>query len=347
MSSIIVACATDDHKTFPQKHFGDCLYYDLYAVDKGKFLFLKTVDNPSSLETESLLHSVAKPNSIAKTLFMDDVNILVCRRMGINVKKMRIKFDIVISRYEEIEQTLVKISLLLQKKRMILSNNKKFLTILKRSEDDFMAKTTVFDKFYNEYNNWFDRNSDIYQAEVLAVKSILPSKGTGIEIGVGSGKFAQPLGIQNGVEPSKKMAQLARDIGINVLDGRAEELPVEDLSYDYALMVTAICFVDDACKTFSELYRILKPNGELLMAYVDKNSYLGQKYQKNKDKSIFYREATFFDSKELIELGEKAGFVFTGSCQTLFSIDNKIDTTKISNGHDEGAFVVLKFLKEQ
>ena len=43
-----------------------------------------------------------------------------------------------------------------------------------------------------------------FQSEVSAIQQLLPSIGTGIEIGVGTGLFASALGIKEGVEPSKK-----------------------------------------------------------------------------------------------------------------------------------------------
>jgi len=68
----------------------------------------------------------------------------------------------------------------------------------------------------------------VYLSELEAVRSMLPVDGTGIEIGVGTGRFAAPLGIKLGLEPSKSMASLARQRGIEVVEGEAEALPFED-----------------------------------------------------------------------------------------------------------------------
>ena len=40
-----------------------------------------------------------------------------------------------------------------------------------------------------------------------------------VEIGVGTGRFAFPLGIRSGLEPLAKMATIARDRGISVVEG--------------------------------------------------------------------------------------------------------------------------------
>lgn len=45
----------------------------------------------------------------------------------------------------------------------------------------------VFNRHADEYDKWFDRNWDIYQAEVNALKRLVPGHGYGLEVGVGSG----------------------------------------------------------------------------------------------------------------------------------------------------------------
>ena len=65
-----------------------------------------------------------------------------------------------------------------------------------------MAKIAPFEDFSEEYDEWFVRNKDKYEAELRALRYFVPMKGNGLEVGVGSGKFAGPLGIKTGVEPS-------------------------------------------------------------------------------------------------------------------------------------------------
>ena len=65
----------------------------------------------------------------------------------------------------------------------------------------------LFDLYYQEYENWFEKHPEIYKAEIETIKTLLP-KGKGMEVGVGSGKFAKPLGIKFGIEPSKKWQKL-------------------------------------------------------------------------------------------------------------------------------------------
>ena len=103
-----------------------------------------------------------------------------------------------------------------------------------------MPNIQPFELYSDEYDAWFDDNPAVYRAELATVRQLLPASGEGVEIGVGSGKFAGPLGIRLGVEPSPVMAAKAQALGITVIPGVAEALPLNDTAFDYALMVTAI-----------------------------------------------------------------------------------------------------------
>ena len=209
-----------------------------------------------------------------------------------------------------------------------------------------MAKTEPFDNFLNEYEQWFIENNYVYESELQAIRQLLPTKGRGIEVGIGSGLFAKPLGITEGCDPSANMLNQATERGLEVTKGVAENLPYMDESVDYALMVTAICFVDNVDKTFKELHRTIKPNGSVVMAFVDKNSPVGKIYQKEKDKSIFYKDATFFSTKELSDMFVKNGFTIVDTVQTVYGMVNEItEVQQTQKGYGEGSFVVIKAQK--
>ena len=91
-----------------------------------------------------------------------------------------------------------------------------------------MPKIEPFELFSDAYDDWFIKNKNIYELELEAVKQFIPLNSYGLEVGVGSGKFAAPLGIKIGVVPSNAMSKKARKLGIKVFKGVAEKLPFED-----------------------------------------------------------------------------------------------------------------------
>ncbi len=206
-----------------------------------------------------------------------------------------------------------------------------------------MSKTKPFDEHSEDYEKWFDLNKYAYESELKAVRHFIPEKGRGLEIGIGSGLFAQPLGIQEGIEPSLPMAKIAEDRGLKVKQGVAENVPVEDNSVDYVLVVTTICFVDDVEQTLREIRRILKTRGRVIIGFVDKNSKIGKAYQQNKQFSTFYKDAVFYSSDEIKQELEKAGFQDIKFVQTLFGKLKEINEIQdFREGYGEGSFVVVK-----
>lgn len=213
-------------------------------------------------------------------------------------------------------------------------------------EIGYMPKTGPFERHPLQYEEWFEKNKFAYLSELEALKKQMPKQGRGIEIGVGTGRFAVPLGIRMGIEPSAKMGELARSRGIKVIEGVAEALPLPDSSFGFALMVTTICFVDDIAASLREAYRILKPGGALIIGFVDRESRLGKAYQQRKDKSAFYREATFYSVGEVVAHLKKAGFGEFHFTQTLFSpLDKMQGVEQAEAGYGKGAFVVIRAVK--
>jgi len=209
-----------------------------------------------------------------------------------------------------------------------------------------MARTEPFDKYLNNYEDWFEEHKYVYESELEAVRHFIPKKKKGIEIGIGTGRFALPLGIREGVEPSAAMRHFVMLKELKVYDGIAEELPLTDQSYDFALMVTTICFVDDVVKSFKEVKRILKPGGSFVIGLVDKNSPLGKIYEGMKEQNKFYRFATFYSVDEVKEVLEKNGFTNFQVIQTVFGELDKIQNLQMfKEGYGEAGFVVIKAIK--
>ncbi len=204
-----------------------------------------------------------------------------------------------------------------------------------------------FEKYTKKYEDWFLKHKFAYQSEIRAIKEIMPTFEKGIEIGVGSGRFAEPLGIKFGIEPSRKMAAIAKKRGIKIIEGTAENLQIKDCSFDLALMVTTLCFLEDAAKAFSQIHRILKPGSYFVNGFVDKESKVGRIYQKHKEKNVFYKYAKFYSVKEALDLLKNAGFKNFKTKQTIFKTLDKID--KVDNpkdGYGEGSFVVIKAFRQ-
>lgn len=206
-----------------------------------------------------------------------------------------------------------------------------------------MPVVTVFEQHAQHYDDWFDVHESVYQAEVAALRKFVPVTGMGIEVGVGTGRFAAPLGVEFGLDPSRTMLQVARRRGLRVCQAVGERLPVRDAQFDLVLLVTVICFVDDVPTLFRELRRVLKRDGQLVISFINRDSELGRSYESRKEASMFYRDARFYSVAEVADWVKEAGFGSLRFCETLFGGPTEFSARglEVREDYSDGAFVVL------
>lgn len=178
-----------------------------------------------------------------------------------------------------------------------------------------------FDGLAPEYDAWFDREGSlIFSVEVHAFRSLLPAlPKPWLEIGVGSGRFAQALGIETGIDPSLKLIEMARQRGIAASIGRGEQQIFDEESFDTAFLIVTLCFLDSPPDVLKEAKRILKPSGKIVLGFVPRESSWGKFYQQKKQEGHrFYKYATFYSCDEVVRFLVKAGFLIEKIVSTLF-----------------------------
>ncbi len=212
-----------------------------------------------------------------------------------------------------------------------------------------MLQTKVFNENVKTYEAWYKKYPEVYLSEVSAIKEQflkLPESIKGIEVGLGTGKFAQPLGIKEGIEPSNEMANKAMKRGIEVMEGVAERLPYGDLQFDFVLFVT-ICHLNEIKAAFAQAYRVLKHGGAIIIGFIDKEGSIAKQYEEKRNRSTFFKHATFYSVNRVEKLLKKAGFRNFDYNQTLFGSLEQIKIIQSpKQGFGEGSFVVVKAIKK-
>ncbi len=189
------------------------------------------------------------------------------------------------------------------------------------------SEASPFDDLAPEYDAWFDREGSlIFFIEAQAFRPLLPSlPRPWLEIGVGSGRFAQALGIETGVDPSIKLAEMARRRGLNAFLGRGEEELFDEESFGTVFLIVTLCFLDSPLGVLKEASRILMPGGKIVLGLVLKESPWGRFYQAKKAEGHrFYRYATLYRFDEVVKLLVQAGFVTEKTVSTLFQRPDEV-----------------------
>ena len=210
-----------------------------------------------------------------------------------------------------------------------------------------------FDTETARYDEWFDAPNGrlIFEQETACLRELIGDlNGRWMEVGVGTGRFAQALGIPEGIDPSKAVLEYAADRGIRTQVARGEGLPYPRGVFDGVLMVVTICFLADPAKALEECRRVLKENGRLIVGLVPADSPWGDLYaRKGSEGHRFYSAAKFYTCDQVASLAASVGLSLGGARSCLLTPPGEPPTDlSIREGIVTNAgFVALAFHKSE
>ncbi|HFC98656.1 MAG TPA: class I SAM-dependent methyltransferase [Thermosulfurimonas dismutans] len=210
----------------------------------------------------------------------------------------------------------------------------------------------VFDQLARDYDHWYEKpfGRSVYALELSALRRVCRDFRRGLEVGVGTGRFALPLGIPYGADPSLEMLRLARKRGLTVVQAAGENLPFVTGGFDLVLLMVTLCFVDSPEAVLREAHRVLGPGGRLVLGLILRESPWAAFYQeKGRRGHPLYQRAHFYSLPELRELLSRTGFKEKRILSTLFEppqTERPITNQEIREGfHPQAGFFILLALK--
>lgn len=182
----------------------------------------------------------------------------------------------------------------------------------------------VFDKASTTYDDWYGegKGAQVFRAELKGLETLLPAEGLGVEVGSGTGVFAEKLrSYRRGViciDPSPGMLSVAVERGLSAILGVGEALPVRSGALDFAYMVTVIEFVGDPLGVLMSLGHALKEGAALVTLTINRRSAWGAYYLEKADESDpIFSHATLYEMDEVKALHERADYVYVGAVSAL------------------------------
>jgi ubiquinone/menaquinone biosynthesis C-methylase UbiE len=203
-----------------------------------------------------------------------------------------------------------------------------------------------FEKCWSDYDEWYEKHRELYLSELKAVE--IASRGIPrpwLEVGVGTGRFAVPLGIDTGVDPSDAMLAIVARRGLRTVKARGENLPFPSGSFGGVFIIITLCFLDNPVQALHEASRVLTPTGRLVLGFVPADSTWGYYYRElAKRGHKFYKYANLYTFNQVEELLETTEFESELYVSTL--VRNKTGTPEILEEpiiglHDDAGFIVI------
>jgi ubiquinone/menaquinone biosynthesis C-methylase UbiE len=209
----------------------------------------------------------------------------------------------------------------------------------------------IFDILTEKYDAWYDseEGKPLYESELLCLKPFLEDAAAPIlEIGVGTGRFAEHFPGVIGIDPAFNALKFAQKRGVTVMQAIGEQLPFKDETFSCIMLIVTLCFVRSPMDVLREGKRVLKSNGCIVVGLVPKDSPRGAFYEEKKRHGHpFYSIARFYSFEEIEGMLQDASLKITRIRSTLFQKPEEPRRTEkpVEGYMKEAGFLCIKVNK--
>lgn len=232
-------------------------------------------------------------------------------------------------------------------------------------------KKLSFDQYAGKYDAWFMENQNLLRSEVALVAKVMKNCGRALSVGCGSGLFEYFLkkdygiAIEEGIEPSETMAEIAEKRGMDVTLATAEEGKMGTETYDTIMFNGTPSYISDLEAAFEKAYYGLKKGGKIVVIDVPKEGSFALLYNLAKtvgswDDELFkgvrppsvypiefVKDANWRTTGEKVELLKKVGFGHLEYAQTLtrHPLYANESYEEPQDGYEKGDYVAIRATK--
>jgi len=229
-----------------------------------------------------------------------------------------------------------------------------------------VVKLALFDEAAFDYDSWYLTPLGAYvdQIEKALIKEVLdPKKGEkGLDVGCGTGnitKWLAEMGINMiGFDQSQEMLKFAQEKALSnehlqLVVGDAHNLPFLAKSFDFAIAVTSLEFVDNPQEVVQEMLRVTKENGRVVLGLLTRKSKWGELYQQiaKENPDHYFAKAFLYTEEDVLRLTDlpvimKKGVYFPPDFVN-FNLEKAKEIEEIGQKEERDgyAFLAVRFSK--
>ena len=191
----------------------------------------------------------------------------------------------------------------------------------------------IFDKIAPQYNSILNKYAVSRRIEFIAKYA----KGKCLEVGAGNGIIAISLRKKHQVTATDISSEMVKQIRMNKIKAYvcdAEKLPFKDKTFETVIAAELIYYLDHPEKFISEAYRILKPNGKLIITSASNITLIYDKirtfFRKIGFRGMYFNDQNkrFITQDKLFGLLSQGNFIIKTKEKTIifpFFITDKIN----------------------
>ena len=180
-----------------------------------------------------------------------------------------------------------------------------------------MARRIIgaFEKTADTYDDWYHKpiGSHAFKSELKGLKKLLPLTGTGVDIGAGTGIFAEQLTTDQRkiicIDPSTEMLKAANRRQLETIMAVSEALPIKLESIDFSYMVTVFEFLPEPSLTLESIRDILKDDSPIVILFINQESSWGERYSEQaKRGDPIFSHAKIYKLEEVVAMLKASNF---------------------------------------
>lgn len=211
----------------------------------------------------------------------------------------------------------------------------------------------AFERSASSYEDWYSKPMGVYafKSELDGLKTLLPISGVGLDIGAGTGIFAEHLSTVERtiicLDPSYNMTEKAADRGLTVILAVAENIPLRSGIIDFAYLVTVLEFVPNPQDMLNSVSTVLKEDAPLILAFINRDSVWGKLYtRRSENEESVFHFSRLYSLAEVCQFLRDSGYIVDKIVGTLTSPPDKpSDEIGLTSDTSKAGVILIKARK--